>query len=293
MGATPIFVDVDKNTLCIDPNLLKKAISKRTKAVIVVHFAGLACEMDKIINIAKQNNLKVIEDAAHALPTTYKRNLIGSLDTDATVFSFYANKTITTGEGGMIVTKRIELAQRMKIMRLHGINKDAFDRYNSSKPKWIYDIVAPGFKYNLSDIAASIGIVQLKRMNALHNAREKIAHFYNDSLKDLPIQLPSMPLKGDIHSWHLYVIRLSKKIKISRDLFINNMHENGIGCSVHYIPIHNHTYWRENFIKSKEDFPQSQKAYERMISIPIYSKMNSHQIEKVASTVKKLLKGKF
>ena len=168
LGATPVFIDVDLNTFNMTADNFAASITSKTKAVIPVHFGGLSCDMEEIISIAKSHNIKIIEDAAHALPTSYKGKLIGTLDTDITVFSFYANKTITTGEGGMVVTRNPELANRCRIMRLHGINRDAFDRFVSTKPSWFYEVVAPGYKYNLPDIAAAIGIHQLKRLQNFH-----------------------------------------------------------------------------------------------------------------------------
>jgi len=175
LGANPVFVDIDETTFNIDPTKIEAAITQKTKAIIPVHFGGLACEMQPILEIARKYNLRVIEDAAHALPTTYQEKLIGSLESDATVYSFYATKPIATGEGGMIVTRNPEIAKRCSVMRLHGINRDAFDRYTSTKPSWYYEVVAPGFKYNMTDIAASLGIHQLKKAWQLQQKRANIA----------------------------------------------------------------------------------------------------------------------
>jgi dTDP-4-amino-4,6-dideoxygalactose transaminase len=196
LGATPIMVDVDPKTFNMTSKSFEDAITPKTKAVVPVHFAGLACDMDAIIAIAKKNNIKVVEDAAHALPTVYKGNLIGTLGSDVTVFSFYANKTMTTGEGGMVVTANPDIAKRCKVMRLHGISRDAFDRYTSTKPSWFYEIIAPGFKYNMPDIAASIGIHQLKKLPGFQIKRQQMAEYYNDALKDLPIDRLTVPMLG-------------------------------------------------------------------------------------------------
>ena len=289
LGATPVFVDVNPHSFNISVDSFKAAITSRTKAVMPVHFAGLSCEMEEIIAIARAKNIRIVEDAAHALPTTCNNNLIGTLDTDATVFSFYANKTMTTGEGGMLVTRNKEIADRAKQMRLHGISRDAFDRFTSKKPSWHYEVIAPGFKYNLTDIAASLGIHQLKKVEQFQKRREEIANYYNENLKELPLTLPPMPLNGDVHAWHLYVIQLNKDPPLSRDRFIELMYESGIGCGVHYIPLHLHPYWRENYELTPEMFPVSQRVYEQSVSLPIYSKMTNDDARRVVDRVVFLL----
>jgi len=289
LGATPVFVDVDHHSFNITGASIKDAITYRTKAVIAVHFAGLSCDMDDIISIAREKNLSVVEDAAHALPTTCNKNLVGTLDSDVTIFSFYANKTMTTGEGGMLVTRNKVIADRAKQMRLHGISRDAFDRFTSNKPNWHYEVVAPGFKYNLTDIAASLGIHQLKKVELFQKRREEIANYYNENLKELPLTLPPMPLNGDMHSWHLYVIQLKLGLPISRDRFIELMYENGIGCGVHYIPLHLHPYWRDAFNLNPQQFPVSQAIYEQSVSLPIYSKMSNEDVVRVVKTVHEIM----
>lgn len=289
LGANPVFVDINPTTLNIDIQQIEKAISSHTKAIIPVHLAGLSCEMDQIMAIAKRNNLKVIEDAAHALPTTYHKQLIGTIDSAATVYSFYATKTMTTGEGGMLVTRNQDLANRVRVMRLHGINRDAFDRYTATKPSWYYEVVAPGFKYNMTDLAASLGIPQLRKIWRFQKRRAEIAERYNSEFSDLPLLLPAKPLTGDIHSWHLYIIRLIQSCQISRDMFIQMMSDRGIGCSVHYIPLHLHSYWRGIYNFFPEDFPCSLFAYERAISLPIYTKMTDADQSRVIAAVKEIL----
>jgi UDP-4-amino-4,6-dideoxy-N-acetyl-beta-L-altrosamine transaminase len=288
LGANPIFIDIDPKTLCIDPQKIEEAITDKTKAIIPVHFAGLSADIDKINKIAKKYNLSILEDAAHALPTTYKGKKIGSLNTDITVFSFYANKTLTTGEGGMVITKNKNLAERIKLMRSHGINREPYDRFSSSKPKWFYEVIAPGFKYNMTDISAALGLVQLKKVNKMQEKREEIAAEYYEKLKDLAIELPPKPKNGDLHSWHLFVIQL-KNSKVSRNDLINKLFENGIGCSVHYIPLHLHPYWRDKYKLSKENFPVSQKIYENSISLPIYSMMTEKDTQRVIVELKKYI----
>lgn len=287
LGATPVLVDIDASTMNINPDLIEAAITKRTKAIIAVHFAGLSCDMDKIIAIAKKHNLKVIEDSAHALPCFYKGKIIGALDSDATVYSFYATKTITTGEGGMIVTKNPEIAARARIMRLHGISTDAFDRYTSTKPKWHYQITAPGYKCNMTDIAAAIGIPQLAKANDFIKKRTYIADKYMEAFKDLPIILPvGSDTDYYIHSRHLFVIRLPENSKISRDEFIKIMSEDyKIGCSVHFIPLNLHPFWQKKLGVGENDFPVSVNAYKNAVSLPIYTKMTDDDIQRVIAAV--------
>lgn len=288
LGADPVFVDVDPKTLCIDVSKLEQAVTVRTKAIIPVHFAGRSAEMDEILAIAKKHNLKVMEDAAHSLPTTYKGKMVGTLASDVTVFSFYANKTITTGEGGMVVTTNPEIASRIKVMRLHGINRDAFDRFTAKVPSWYYEVVAPGFKYNLTDIAASIGIHQLRKATKFQQKRAELAALYDEKLAHLPITLPPKSHEGDIHSWHLYVIQLKPEFGVARDRFIELMYQHEIGCSVHYIPLHLQPYWRDRYGLKAEDFPASQAVYESTVSIPLYSKMESKDLNRVVDVIEKI-----
>jgi dTDP-4-amino-4,6-dideoxygalactose transaminase len=290
LGADPVFVDVDADTLCIDVDAVEAAITPRTKAIIPVHFAGRSADMDRLLAIARKHGLRVMEDAAHALPTTCGGKMIGSLDSDVTVFSFYANKTITTGEGGMLVTRNPDIAKRARVMRLHGINRDAFDRFTSKAPSWYYEIVAPGFKYNMTDIAASMGIHQLKKANAFQHKRAHIAALYDQALADLPIIRPPHAADGDIHSWHLYVIQLDGTVHVSRDQFIERMFEQGIGCSVHYIPLHLHPYWRDTYQLTPEMFPVSQRIYKRTLSLPLYTRMTDEDVMRVVAAVKEALR---
>lgn len=289
LGANPVFVDIDPETFNINPEKIEAVIGRSTKAIVPVHFAGLPCAMKPILDLAQKYGLKVVEDAAHAIPTIYQGKLIGSLDSDVTVYSFYATKPIATGEGGMLVTKNAEIAKRCRIMRLHGISRDAFDRYTSTKPAWHYEVIAPGFKYNMTDVAASLGIHQLKKAWMLQKKRSDIAKRYNENLKDLPLILPPQPSQGDIHSWHLYVIRLNSSAKISRDSFIEQMADKGIGCSVHYIPLHIQPYWRDTYNIKPNDFPCALAAYEQVVSLPIYTKMTEADQERVIQSVKDIL----
>jgi dTDP-4-amino-4,6-dideoxygalactose transaminase len=285
LGADPVFVDVDADTLCIDVDAVARAITPRTKAIIPVHFAGRSADMTRLLTLAQQHGLKVMEDAAHALPTTCEGALIGTLASDVTVFSFYANKTITTGEGGMLVTRDSEIAKRARVMRLHGINRDAFDRFTSKAPSWYYEIVAPGFKYNMTDIAASMGIHQLKKANAFQQKRAHIAVLYDEALAGLPIIRPPHAAKGDVHAWHLYVTQLADGASVSRDVFIERLFGQGIGCSVHYIPLHLQPYWRDRYGLTPEMFPVSQRIYERTVSLPLYTRMTDADVARVVDAV--------
>ncbi len=290
LGADVKLVDIDPVTLNIDPAAVEAAITPRTRALMPVHYAGLAADMPAMLDIARRHGLKVVEDAAHALPTTCGGALVGTLGSDATVFSFYANKTITTGEGGMLVTRDAALAQRARTMRLHGMNRDAFDRFTAKVPSWYYEVVAPGFKYNLTDIAAALGIHQLKKAQAFQQRRAAIAAMYDAALADLPLVLPPGPAAGDQHAWHLYVLRLADDAGVERDRFIERLFDAGIGCSVHYIPLHLHPYWRERYALQPAMFPHSQHAYERMLSLPIYTRMSDPDVQRVAQAVRAALR---
>lgn len=289
LGADPVFVDIDPATFNIDPTLIEAAITPRTKALLPVHFAGLSCDMETILEIARKHNLKVVEDAAHALPATCNGKLIGTLESDVTVYSFYATKTITTGEGGMIVTRNPEVAKRCRVMRLHGISRDAFDRYTSTKPSWHYEVVAPGFKYNMTDMAASLGIHQLKKAWSFQKRRAAMAEIYDKAFNDAPLILPSHAKDGDVHARHLYVIRLKDEVQVCRDRFIELMAEKGVGCSVHFIPLHLHPYWRDRYNLKPEDLPNALNTYERSISLPLYTKMTEADQERVVKAVREIL----
>jgi dTDP-4-amino-4,6-dideoxygalactose transaminase len=290
LGADPVFVDVDPRTLNVSAELLEAAVTPRTKVVMPVHFSGLGCDMDAILAMARRRGIAVVDDAAHALPTTSGGRNIGSFETDATVFSFYANKTLSTGEGGMVLTGRPDVAARCSIMRLHGISRDAFARYVSTTPAWRYEVVAPGFKYNLTDIASALGLIQLERVHEMAARRAEIAEQYLTSFADLPLVLPAIAEPGDVHSWHLFVVRLRDDAAISRDAFIDQMYARAIGCSVHFIPLHRHPYWRDTYSLTPEMFPESERAYQGAVSLPIYSGMTSGDVERVVDAVRGLLR---
>jgi dTDP-4-amino-4,6-dideoxygalactose transaminase len=245
--------------------------------------------MDEILSLAQEFGLKVVEDAAHALPTTYKGGMVGSLNSDITVFSFYANKTMTTGEGGMIVTRHLDLAKRMKIMRLHGIDRDAFDRFQSKKPDWYYEVIAPGFKYNMTDIAAAMGIHQLRKLPGFLDRRQYLAKRYFEALVDLPLILPADDTAGGSHSWHLFVIRLQNDARMNRDKLIQFLSDKGIGTSVHYVPLHRQPYWRDRYQLTNDMFPETDKAYLSMVSIPLYTAMSDEQQDRVIQALHEAL----
>ncbi|AVP57264.1 DegT/DnrJ/EryC1/StrS family aminotransferase [Pulveribacter suum] len=288
MGAQPVLVDIEPHTLCIDPAQVAARITPRTRALIVVHFGGRSADMTALLALARAHGLRVVEDAAHALPATHAGQLVGTLGSDATVFSFYANKTMTTGEGGMLVLRDETHARRARAMRLHGIDRDAFARFNTAVPAWRYDVVAPGFKYNLTDIAAAIGLAQLPRLRAMQQRRAEIAAAYREALADLPLALPPLPAPGDVHAWHLFAVQVHG---MARDAFIDAMFAQGIGMSVHYVPLHQMSYWRQSCGLDAGDFPVSQAVYEHTASLPIYSRMDDATVQRVAAAVRRVLPG--
>jgi len=289
LGAEPVLVDVDDTTLCICPEAIAAAITPRTRAIVPVHYAGLACDMDAILALARRHDLRVVEDAAHAFPTLYKGRAIGTLDSDATVFSFYANKTITTGEGGMVVSRNAALLQRVRVMRLHGISEDAFDRYTSRRPAWFYQVVAPGYKYNMTDIAAAIGCQQLRKIGQFLARRQALAARYAERLRELPLRLPPDADAGGQHAWHLYPVRLTAHAPLARDRLIELLAERGIGTSVHYIPLHRQPYWRERYQLRPERFPNAEASYHALLTLPLYTRMTDADQARVIATLTELL----
>jgi dTDP-4-amino-4,6-dideoxygalactose transaminase len=289
VGADVRLVDIDARTYCIDPAAIEAAIGPKTRAIMPVHYAGLACDMNRIREIATRHQLAIVEDAAHSFPTHYDGKLIGTLDTDCAVFSFYATKTLATGEGGMLVTRNAALAARARVMRLHGIDRDAFDRYTSNRPAWYYEVIAPGFKYNMTDVAASLGIHQLRRVHAFQQRRTELAQRYFAELAGLPLKLPPIAAAGSSHAWHLFVVQLTDDSAVGRDEFIRRMFEAGIACSVHFIPLHLHPYWRDRYGLRPEQFPCSQRFYERGVSLPLYTKMSESDQTQVIAAVRKVL----
>ena len=271
LGLNIKFCDVDSSTLNIDINSMLNCIGPKTKAIMVVHFGGLSCNMDEIIEIARKHKLFIIEDAAHAFPSLYKSKLIGTLDTDATVFSFYANKTMTTGgEGGMVVTKSKKRSKRIKLMRVHGIDRDVHDRFVSKKPSWFYTVIESGYKYNLTDLAASIGIEQLKKIDSFTSKRRLLANFY---LENLPMDRLDTQITAENinqHSCHLFIIKLKNSSMNKRNELINFLSKKGIGTSVHYIPLHRQPYWKHKYNLKSTCFPNAELVYKSSISLPLY-----------------------
>ena len=283
--AKPVLVDCEGDTLNLDSAKIEAAITPRTKAIIPVHMAGQPCDMDGILKIARKHDLRVIEDAAHALPAAYRGRTVGTIG-DITCFSFYATKTITTGEGGMATTENSKWAERMRIMSLHGISHDAWKRY-TKEGSWYYEVLYPGFKYNLTDLAAAIGSEQLKKCSEFWQARRRIAMIYGKAFAELEaVQVPACP--DDVqHAWHLFVVQLDlERLKTDRNHFIEVLRKKEIGTSVHFIPLHLHPYYREKFGYKPVDFPTASAVFERIFSLPIYPKMSEPDVERVIEAVK-------
>jgi perosamine synthetase len=286
--AKPVLVDCTEDTLNIDPIAIEKAITPRTKVIIPVHFAGHPCDMDRILEIARAHRLYVIEDAAHAFPARYRGKMVGALS-DITCFSFYATKNLTTGEGGMASTDNPEWAARMRAMSLHGLSRDAWHRY-SAQGSWFYEIMSPGFKYNLTDIAGALGIAQLRKSDRLWKARERHAYLYDAGFRDVPEVIRPASAHDVQHAWHLYVIQLdSERLRFGRDEAINTLKNQGIGCSVHFIPLHLHPYYRDILGYRPADFPVASGVFERIISLPLYPKMTEHDVHRVITAVKQFI----
>lgn len=286
--AKPVLIDCLPATLNMNPDLLERAITPRTKAIIPVHFAGQPCDMTSILEVARRHNLRVIEDAAHAFPASYKGKVIGSIS-DCTCFSFYATKNITTGEGGMVTTDDPDWADRIRRMSLHGLSRDAWKRY-TNQGSWYYEIVAPGFKYNLTDMAAALGLSQLHKADRFWKTRERYAALYAEGFRDLP-EITPLVMQDDVqHAWHLYVIQLDlDRLRITRDAFIERLQQQQIGCSVHFIPLHLHPYYRSTWGYRPEDFPVASRAFKSMVSLPLYSKMMESDIHRTIAVVRELV----
>ncbi len=287
-GATPVFVDIDPQTMNIDPSKIEERITPHTKAIIPVHLAGLPCDMDSIINIAKKHQLFVLEDAAHAVYSQYKGKMVGCIG-DATAFSFYATKNLMTGEGGMVTTNDDELADRIRVYSLHGMSRNAWNRY-SAKGSWFYEINFPGYKYNMTDIQAALGMTQLAKLKSMQKAREHIAEQYNEAFSQMPeLEIPVN--KDDIqHAWHLYIIKLNlERIRVDRAEFIELLKEENIGTSVHFIPVHLHPYYRETFGYKLGDLPVAEGVFDRIISLPLYPRMSATDVQDVIEAVRRVI----
>lgn len=289
-GAKPVLVDSQRDTYNMDPAAVAAAITPRTRAIIPVHYGGQPCDMAELLDIAHRHGIRIVEDAAHSLPASYRGRSIGSIS-DITCFSFYATKTLSTGEGGMITTDEDAAADRMRIMALHGISRDAWKRY-TAEGSWYYEILHPGFKYNLTDIASALGLAQLARQAEFLEARRRIAARYSEAFQAIdeircPVARPDRS-----HAWHLYVIEIdSQSLSISRNEFLEAMKREGIGTSVHFIPLHLHPYYRDHYGYVPGDFPNALAAYERIVSLPIYPAMSDADVQDVIDSVSTIVAG--
>jgi len=284
LGARPVLVDCRREDHNLDLGAVERALGPRTRAIIPVHYGGQACEIEALLELARARGVAVVEDAAHAFPASAGGRPIGSHG-DVVCFSFYATKTITTGEGGMAVTNREDLAGRMRMMALHGLSRDAWRRY-SSEGHWYYEIEAPGFKYNMTDIAAAMGLVQLGRTDEMLDRRRAIARRYTEAFAPL-VGLELLEARDfEAHAWHLYAVRQAAgRWSIDRDRLIEELRALGIGTSVHFIPLHIHPYYREAYGYRPEDCPTALDCYRRSISLPIYSAMADAEVDQVVDAV--------
>lgn len=290
VGAKPVLADIDRDTLNIDPEQVARRITRKTKAIVPVHFAGMPCDLDAIHALAKKHRLKVIEDAAHAAGTEYKGKRIGDLS-DATVFSFHPIKNMTTGEGGMVTTPREDWAEEMSLLRFHGMSKNAWKRYAKSGTPH-YDLLRLGYKYNMMDLQAAIGIHQLRKLPEFNRVRCEYAQIYNRAFNSLPeILLPQAPLYDHIHAWHLYVIVLdTDKLKIDRDEFIRLLAEENIGTGLHFTAAHKHTYYKKIFAAQARSLKNADFVSDRILSLPLYPGMNEEDVTDVVVAVEKIVK---
>lgn len=286
--ARPVFVEIDPRTMNFDPADAERRRTPRTRAIVPVHFAGLPCDMAKIQLLAKRHNLHIIEDAAHALPARYGGTRIGGLS-ELTAFSFYATKTLSTGEGGMVTTNNEEYAERIRIMRLHGISRDAWARY-TGEGSWYYEVLAAGYKYNMTDLQAALGLVQLSKCDALWAARCRIAERYTEAFQSVEgLEVPRI-CESRESAWHLYVLRLQpKRLRINRDTFVEKLKERGIGTSVHFIPLHLQVYYQTAYGYKRGDFPRAEREYQRCFSLPIYPTMREEDVDRVIAAVTKIV----
>jgi dTDP-4-amino-4,6-dideoxygalactose transaminase len=288
-GARPIFVDIDSKTMNLDVRDATRRITQQTRAIIPVHFAGQPCDIDEIRDLAATNNIHAIEDAAHSLPASYKGQSVGKLS-ELTAFSFYATKTLSTGEGGMITTEDKSYAQRMQLMRLHGISRDAWKRY-AVKNAWRYEVLENGFKYNFTDLQAALGTVQLRKCTRMARDRERIAQSYNQAFSGIEsLEIPYVHSDRE-SAWHLYVLRLNlDRCRIDRDKFIEELGDLGVCVSVHFIPLHLQPVYQRVYGYKRGDLPQAETEYARCFSLPIYPSMTQEEVDYVISSVLDLTK---
>ncbi len=284
-GATPVIVDIDPATLNISIEAVATALTPRTRAVMPVHMAGLPVDVRALSEVVGEG-VSIVEDAAHALPAVGPDEHVGDCRfSTACVFSFYATKTVTTGEGGMITTRNAALADRARVMRLHGIDRDAFDRYTSQRPAWFYDVIAAGYKYNMSDMAAAMGRVQLRRAEEMRKRREWIAQSYINAFQSLPVTLPADVPAGQVHAWHLFVLRLLEDGPVDRQEFIARMAARQVATSVHFIPLHEHTYWRAFSPNPETTLPNAVAQSPWAVSLPLSSRLSDDQVQRVIEAV--------
>ena len=282
VGAKPVFVDIHPDTLNVDSTKIESAITPNTKAIIPVHIAGLPCDMQALQGLCKQYNLTLIDDAAHAIPSIYKGQYIGNIG-DLSTFSFYANKNLTTAEGGMITTNNDVHAEKLRTIRLHGIDKDAWAR-QSKRSIWRYDITAEGYKYNMTDIQAAMGLCQLMKLNKQHERRRRFADIYNNELQNvISIKTPYVPQDINEHAWHLYIIQLQSG---NRDDFVESLREENIECSVHYIPLHLFDFYQKQYGYKVGDFPNAEAVFERVVSLPLHPGLTESDVYRVIETIK-------
>lgn len=289
LGAEVVLVDVEEKNRTIDLEHAERRITPRCKAIMPVHFGGLACDMAAVMEFARRHGLRVIEDAAHALPTRCDGRLVGSWESDACVFSFYANKPITTGEGGMVITRDRDIAARVRKMRTHGLDRDAFDRFRKTAAPWAYDVVAPGFKYNLTDMAAAIGIRQLARAEALQSARQRAAERYLAALTGLPIDCPVAAPADGLHAWHLFPVSVHATARVTRDELIAALTSENIGTSVHYRPLHQMTYWKERYPPRAGEFEVADRYFAGAVSLPLFPDMTDAEVDRVVAVMHEVL----
>ena len=288
VGAKPVLVDVEVDTLNIDPVRIRKAINSATKAILVVHYAGHPVELNEIMTIAGEHRLQVIEDAAHALPARYRGRFVGSYG-NPTAFSFYATKNLTTAEGGML-TGTPKFVEQARVLSLHGMNRDAWQRYGKGG-SWYYEIVSPGFKYNMTDIQAAMGLAQLGKLSEFQVRRRQIVKLYSEAFSDIPaLQVPAERTHVE-HAWHLYVLRLNReRLTIERDQFIEELKQRNIGSSVHFIPVHLHPYYRNKYGWKPEEFPVAYQNYQRLLSLPLHPRLTDADVGDVIEAVLDVVK---
>ncbi len=288
VGATPVLADVEADTLCLDPAAVAAATSPRTRAVMPVHYGGHPCEMDELLRAARRHGFELVEDAAHALGAAYRGRAVGAIGR-ATAFSFYAIKNLTTGEGGAVTTDDDDLFERMERLSLHGINRDAWKRY-AATGSWYYEVAAAGFKYNLSDILAAIGLGQLERFPAFQRRRAELAARYHRQLADLPeVRRPAV--RPDVtHAWHLYPVALElERLRCDRARFIEELRAENIGTTVNFIPIHLHPYFRARLPYREGDFPRSEDAFRRAVTLPLFPRMADADVDDVVAALRKVV----